>query len=221
MKKIPHIISSVRSFLLLFLLLGSLIDNAQSKAEVLTNKKLPITFLGVDFSKVTYIGDPGTVSLTEMRGLFNRISFLIPSEPNKYNIRRVFKKDSVSFNLESSVESNKNMDTTKIMSFNEKDYMKLEVGDVKGIVSSYNFTHGESGVGLLFVVDGLNKMNEELAMWVTYVNIDTKEVIFTEMVTGRAGGFGFRNHWAGGIASALKKIEMFLYSDWQKKSSGK
>jgi hypothetical protein len=191
--------------------------NAQTRADIFTSKNLPITWLGIDFSSVAYIGDPGTVDPEEMKVLFNKINFLIPSEPNKYDLKAAFKKDSLSYNISSTVESNQKINTSKLISFNSSDYKRLDESAIKKIVSGYNFENGEKGVGLMFVMDGLNKTEEEAAMWVTFINIDTKEVIFTEMLAGRTMGFGFRNHWAGTVCDVIAKVDVAKYWQWKKK----
>jgi hypothetical protein len=66
------------------------------------------------------------------------------------------------------------------------------------------------------VVESLNKNAEKLVAWVTFIDLATKKVIHTEKVEGKAGGFGFRNYWAGGVYKINQEIDKNLYKKWSK-----
>jgi len=182
-------------------------SNGQTKSDIFSNSKTPITWLGIDFSKAIYIGDPGTVSPDEMKGLFTKINMLIISEPDKYDIKKYFNKSTVEINITYTEENNKSIESDKLYSLNSKDYQKNNGSIVKTVVDKYKFEDSEKGIGLIFIVDGMNKMIEEASMWVTFVNMETKEIVFTERLTGTAEGFGFRNHWAGAVYDVMKKVK--------------
>lgn len=188
---------------------------AQTKADVFSDK--PFTYLGIDFSNVVYFGDPGTANNEEMKELFNKINYLVSVEQPKYNIKAAFKRESIEYNINSTLEKNKGLDASKLLTYEPKDCKKLSVEDVKKIIGDYNFTNGETGLGMLFVMAGINKSMEEAYMWVTFINIDTKEVIFAEPVVGIAKGIGFRNHWAGAINDVIDQIKNGYYKTWKKK----
>jgi hypothetical protein len=206
----------LKNHLLYISILISSVASAQTKSDIFGNSKNLITWLGIDFSKVVYIGDPGTVSPEEMKGLFSKINILIISEPDKYDIKKYFRKSNVESNITYTEENNKNVNTEKLISFNSKDYQKFDESIVKTVVDTYKFESSEKGIGLVFIVDGMNKIIEEASMWVTFINIETKEVIFTERLTGKAAGFGFRNHWAGAVEDVMKKVKSTYWQEWFK-----
>jgi len=47
-------------------------------------------------------------------------------------------------------------------------------------------------------------------MWVTFVDMNKKTVLFTKRLTEKSGGFGFRNYWAKTFNNALKDIDKDL-----------
>lgn len=51
----------------------------------------------------------------------------------------------------------------------------------------------------------MNKNIEEGSYWATFIDISTKQVLFTKQITGKAAGFGFRNYWLGRIKNALNE----------------
>lgn len=189
---------------------------AQTKKELFGNVDLPITWLGIDFSNTTFVGDPESTTPSQMKDLFNKINILLTNEPEKYDIKGTFRKNYVESNITYTIEKNNNVDPDKIQSFNSKDAHKLTASKIQTLVNDYKFTGTDTGVGLIFIVDGLNKMDEQANIWVTFVNMSNNAVIFTECITGSAGGFGFRNHWAGAVHDVLKKIDTTLYKEWKK-----
>jgi hypothetical protein len=70
---------------------------------------------------------------------------------------------------------------------------------------------------LIFNVESLNKLIEEGSFWVTFVNMGTKEVLFTERLTAPPSGFGMRNFWAGSVNGVLAKIKKKEFENWRKK----
>ena len=51
-----------------------------------------------------------------------------------------------------------------------------------------------------------------MGIWVTFVDMKSKTVLFTTYQTNPPGGFGFRNYWAKPLYTTLKNME----SDFKK-----
>lgn len=175
----------------------------------------PITYLGIDFSEARYLGDPGTVSREEMKVMTLKINYLIIAEPEKFDLRKTFSKNTVKPNLSLTTRINDHIDPDKIISYNYDDYNRLTADSIKEIISRYKLEDAK-GVGLVFIMEGMNKTAEEAAMWVTFINMADGTVLFTKRVTGRAQGITFRNHWTGAVYSGLKGIYSKEYKQWQK-----
>ncbi len=193
--------------------------SAQTRAEAFSSQT-PITWLGIDFSEAKYFGDPGTVSQEQMKTMTININFLLINETEKYDFHKTFDKDSIINDLKVISDLNNSIDATKIMSFNKEDYTRFNPASIQSMVSKYNLEQNK-GIGLVFVMEGLNKTIEEGAFWVTYINMNDKSVLFTERVTGKSFGFGFRNHWAGSIYNGMKDIKGSRYKKWKIGSSPK
>jgi hypothetical protein len=102
----------------------------------------------------------------------------------------------------------------EFFSDNPDDYKKLNEEKVAGLVKKYNFKDN-TGVGLMFIVDGMSKAKEEAGAWVTFVDMKSKKVLYTYYATGKATGFGFRNYWAGAFLKILKDLKK-EYNDQKK-----
>jgi hypothetical protein len=176
---------------------------------------VPVTWYGVDFTEVRYFGETGTVDTREMITLFSSINMLLISEPDKYQIGKFFYKKQVMPSLSMMDAHNKKTDPDRIISLDFAEYNRMDVEFIKKMVSRLNFG-SDKGLGLMFIMEGLNKTKKEAAMWITYVNVETKEVVFTARVTGQPGGFGFRNHWAGSILEVMERVYRSEYKKWKK-----
>lgn len=210
MKKISY-----RKLLTLVLSFSTIFNSlfAQSRAEAFSSQT-PITWLGVDFSEAKYFGDPGTVSQEQMKTMTININYLLINETEKYDFHKTFEKETIINDIKEISEINNSIDATKIMSLDMKDYTRFNPTSIQTMVSKYNF-ESNKGIGLVFVMEGMNKTIEEGAFWVTYINMSDKSVLFTERITGKGFGFGYRNHWAGSILNGMKDIKSNRYKKWK------
>lgn len=77
--------------------------------------------------------------------------------------------------------------------------------DVASIVRSYKLKH-EKGVGLVFIMDRLVKVQETECLYVVFFDIASRKVLRSERVSEKAWGIGFRNYWFRPVKSAVKKL---------------
>lgn len=199
------------------LALSTLSSFAQTIADVFNKPETPIIWVGIDFSATKYIGDPGTVAPAEMKGLFSKINTLTINEPDKYDITTAFKRSTtVSSKIEVTEAVNEKIEPAQIITPNQSEQNHLSESKIQSMVRRYNFPAGSSGVALAFIMENLSKPTEQETFWVTFIDMKTKSVLFTDKVTGKAAGFGFRNHWAGGVYAGLKEIKSTYYGKWKK-----
>jgi hypothetical protein len=195
------------------------ITHAQNSGSIFI-KETPITWLGIDFSEAKYFGNPGAETSDDMKALYLKINYLVVSEPSKYNIAKCIYKKQVSNNLLPVEEKNRKMDHTKIISFNTADLNRLNTQIIDSMVANYNYGNTK-GIGLVVIMETMDKSQEEAIMWVTFVNTETRKVIFTSKVSGKASGIGFRNHWAATIDEVFRTVYSKEYKKWQQNFSQK
>jgi hypothetical protein len=189
---------------------------AQDKADVF-NPSTEITWLGLDFSGAKFIGDRERLgSESDIRHLIDAINGLMVAEADKYNVAAAIQKKSVENAIDVTNEHNAELDVLALISADGKDHVHLNPSQVEEIISSYDFK-GKSGIGLIFNVESFNKLIEEGSFWITFVNMGSKEVLFTERVTAPPSGFGMRNFWAGSVNGVLAKIKKKEFENWRKK----
>jgi hypothetical protein len=189
---------------------------AQSKSDVFV-KEVPVTWLGLDFSYAKLLGDRERLgSESDVRHLIDAWNDLILAEPDKFDIAKAIGRVKVENEIQITKEHNVDLDVISMFSDEEKDYLHTKVSDVEELIAGYDFKD-LSGIGLMFNVESFNKINVEGSVWITFINLSTKEVLFTERIVAPPTGMGLRNYWAGCIYEILTKIRKKEFEMWRKK----
>lgn len=202
---------------LIMLFAGSTTSFSQTLKDVFTNSESPLLYLGIDFTKAKLINYPDPKVMDIRDRIYTAINDLTVNEPKKFDIAGAFRKSSVNSDLSAVKEKNEKINPDEIASTNIADFNRLQESDIKPVVSALNLG-GKDGVGLLFVMEAMRKEDKkgDAAMWVTFVDMKTKKVLFTERIEGKATGFGFRNYWASTIKEVIDEIDKKRYKEWKK-----
>ncbi|UPK71463.1 hypothetical protein [Chitinophaga filiformis] len=204
------------SFALVFVCLSAGRSHAQTLKEFFSNESTPLTYLGVDFSAAKIEGETATAA--EIVNKFEPINNVIVTESKKYDIAGTFKRTSVSNFLEAVQKLNEGVNPATIKANGVADLEKgLTAADIDKHVKKYDL-HGQKGIGLVFIMDGMSKTNKEAYVYATLIDLSSKKVLLTERFTGKAQGFGFRNYWAYTIYKVLNSIDHGKYKEWKSKA---
>ena len=208
MKKISFLLTMAIIFA------GSVV--AQTKADIFNESK-PITWLGLDFSQVKISGVPQyEVNSTDLREkYFIAWNQLFVNEKDKFEVAKAVNRSEVKYAINVVEPANKKEGA--FFADDDKMYQLLNEEKISELVKSYDFK-GNAGIGMMFFVEGMSKGKEEASMWATFVNMDTKEVLLTRRVTGKNGGFGFRNYWAKSFGKGLDEVNN-NFKNWKKSKS--
>jgi hypothetical protein len=197
MKKIMLVIS---------LLSAISFSTAQTKSEIFSAPS--VTWYGLDFSLIKLLGssdfkDPNAIQ----HKYFKSINELIISEKKKYNLEKFFHKDTINYNLEVVNKNNDSVNYTNLITDDSKYSEFISKPMVQELISKYD-CGSDKGIGVVFVMENFDKMFKKntASMIVTFFDIATKKILFSERMTAEAGGFGFRNFWASSIYKVLKQI---------------
>ena len=171
-------------------------------------------WLGLDFSNTKLLGREGFNDPKKIIDhYFIAWNQLIFDEGAKYDVKKAFKlkqmytEDSYFDAINSTVKLNE--------LFVDRSY-SLSESDINNIVEEYNFSNIKQTIALVFIIERLDKPKEQAVFWVTLINSRTKEIILTERMIGKPGGFGFRNYWAGSIYDIIKQIKKKKHKQWKK-----
>ncbi|MBX2965372.1 MAG: hypothetical protein KF845_04440 [Cyclobacteriaceae bacterium] len=189
---------------------------AQNKNSIFV-EETPITWLGIDFTGAMFFGDEDKFATDEdIHKFMESINDLMLAEPAKYDIAKTFKKNNVTDAFQITAAQNRRFQARALIGKPEDANHQLSATIIQEIVDSYDF-QGKSGVGLMFNVESFSKPTVRGVVWITFVDMATKEVILTERLSNPPGGFGLRNYWAGSIYGILKQIQKKEFMAWQKK----
>lgn len=200
--------------LLLAALLLALSSHAQTLKEFFTTGA-PLTYLGVDFTQARLLGDADAVPTDIRDRHFPAINNVIIAEPKKYDIAGAF-RSQVTTDLSAVTKRNAAINPDRIKSNSSTDYRHLEPADIGKLVQGFDFG-GKKGIGLLLVMDGMSKAEKAATIHIALVDMDSKEVLLTEALEGKAQGFGFRNYWAYTVHKVLEEVEKRRYRQWKAK----
>ncbi len=199
-----------KTLVILFLIaFGAVSLSAQDCSKAFNSTT--ITWFGLDFSKAKMIGAIGFTNPDKIVNYyFDAWNQLIIMESDKYNVKKFFKKNDVDNDLSVVSERNEEVSSDELVIEDSYDFT---ADDVKGIISQYN--SDDDGVGLVFIIEDFNKLEEMGSIWVTFFDISSSKVLFTAKVSEEPGGWGFRNYWARCIYEVMKTSKKNL-NKWEK-----
>ena len=196
----------LKSIMLFVLIAFAFTAKAQTIQDVLSDKNIPITYYGIDFTKALLIGDSKARVSDIVARQYAGINDLMVNEADKYDFAGAFKRKELPANLELAKKRNDGIDSNKIVSSNTADYNHLSESDAAAIIKNYK-TAGTDGLGLLLVVDAMSKPRERISAWVILFDNKTKKIVLNERHEGKVGmAFSFRTYWASGIKNIISSL---------------
>lgn len=191
---------------------------SQTLNEFFNNSEMRLTYLGIDFTKARLINDPNANSFDVRNKLYPSVNYVVINEPKKFDIAGAFRKSNVGNDLSAVNARNEKINAEEITSSNTDDFYRLKEADFTSIVKGLDIS-GKSGIGLLFVMEGMKKQGKggEASMWVLLIDMKSKKVLMSERFENKASGIGSRNYWASTIRGTLEDINKKKYKEWKAK----
>ena len=199
-------ILTILSFLLL-----SFSTFAQTEAE-LKSGEASVVWLGVDCSHMKFIGDAnqwagfGDINNEQLiNKYFPGWNQLFINEAKKYDVAKALRRSKVEYDVKQVQKLNQQSIKQNFFSMDPNDFDHWTEKDIQKFVSKYSAGKGE--IGMSIIVEAMDKEKGMTSMWITFIRLKDKKVIFTKRLEEKAGGFGFRNYWASSFHKALKTTE--------------
>jgi len=168
-----------------------------------------IVWFGADFSNVKFVGNAADfANLPDIRNrILNSINALFVSEPDKYNVKKAFKKDKVITDLSVNDKRNLTLDIDKVLVDTEQTLSKETI---QAMIKEYTPKEATTGIGGCFVMENLVKKEKDpyASLYVVFFDIATKNVLICEKTSAKAGGIGFRNFWAKTVFLTIDDFSM-------------
>lgn len=191
--------------------------SAQTLKDFFSSSEVPLTYLGIDFTNAKVLNEISQNAMDIRDRHYVGINDLMLKEFKKYDIGKAFNKSLVTNDISQAKAKNAKIDAEKIMESSADD-LRLKKANIESIVKGYDFS-GKKGIGLLFIMETMNKTSEKGSMYVTLIDMASNKVLLTERMTGAAGGIGFRNCWIKTIYFVLAEIRKSKYNEWKSANS--
>ena len=210
------------NLLFTFVLLISAIPSfSQTLQEFFSNRSTQLTYLGIDYTKNLFYKN-SDANPTEIRDkYYPGINDLVVKEQydKSYDIGAAFgRKNTIIIDLSAVTANNKKIDVGNIVSSRKSDFERLKEADIKSCVEALPL-EGKEGIGLVFIMEGMKKIGGKGygSVWITLIDMKTKEVLITERIVREAEGFSFRNYWVSVIRRTIGEIDWSKYKEWKRK----
>jgi len=175
------------------------------------------TWFGLDFSEAYFIGSEGFTNPQDIKDrYFDSWNILINNEYDKYDIGKYFQKENVEFSLDNVTARNKEVNIYDRVIDDNSKMLHLDESKVQEIIASYEFKNDEQGLGIVLIVESFSKTSQMANYYVTFFDIDSKKVLLTDRMDGKASGFGIRNYWAKSYSQVFKAVPK-KYNTWKNK----
>ncbi len=166
-----------------------------------------LTYFGLDCTELVVIGESATGE-DIVNKYFVSWNGVVINEEKKYDFGKAFKKKQVNKDIAYVSKQNAQRNPADVIAYESKSISEDEL--VRHI-KSYDVEG--SGVGLVFVLENFNKIEEQGTMWVTFFDIESKQVLMAKHMSAKPGGFGMRNFWVRTVYDVLQDSRK-QYKKW-------
>lgn len=205
---------SFKWFFTLLLLSAMLPVGAQTLKEFFNSPDVPLTYLGIDFTRAKVLNDIAANAADIKDRQFASINQVIVNEPKKYDFQKALSRYAVTNDISLVNAKNANIDAEKIIESGDTKQEQFTKSTIESIVKEYQFSD-KKGIGLMLIMESMNKASATASMHVTFIDMSTGKVLLTERMTAKAAGFGFRNYWAKTVYEVLNDIRKSKYKAWK------
>lgn len=166
-----------------------------------------VVFFGFDFSNVKLIGtgefnDPKSIRDKYFPG-WNKY-FDDRRDDGECSVKKNYKKETVIYDFGMVTQRNKDVNYKNLV-IDDQDY-SFNSGVIENTIKTYETDL--KGLGLVIIVETLNKPKHLATMYATFFDIQTKKVILAKPLKGAASGkYGFNNYWESGLVRGFRSFK--------------
>lgn len=228
--------------LITVLCVSLLYGHAQTPKEKIVATK-EITWYGLDFSNQKLVGEKDDYQVYDLLYELGDMNRAIVAESQKYNLKKTFRKNVVSIDLSIAEDQLYKLDLDNVYKICDPDSIRISESSIQQIIHLYNYdkhdrtisttapskssgfrlhanpgmtfrTGSHPGIGLVFLMEYLDKNLKEVSLVAVFFDIPSKKVLHTERIIARPSGGWFRNYYMGAIKDVLSQLGT-AYSYWR------
>ncbi len=197
------------------MMLAPVIAFGQRDMSDFLEESCDVVWFGLDFTQAKMIGSDGfndPVAIKE--DYFRKWNHLMISEGEKYDWGKALLVSDLKYDY-GIVDVVNNQVKVKYLVINKSHSISEE--DISRAVAQYKIKDYKDAIGVVVVVESFDKIKEQGTGYITFFDVASKKVLYNHKVIGEAGGFGFRNYWAGAIYNWMKYTKGKVMKDIKKK----
>lgn len=166
-----------------------------------------VVFFGFDFSKAKLIGSGEFNNPQSIRDnnfpAWNKY-FDDQREDGECSVTKNYKKETVVYDYKIVTQRNKDINYKNLV-IDDQEY-SLSDGAITSTIKQYD--SDQKGLGLVIIVESLNKPKHLVTMYAVFFDIPTKKVKLVKCLKGKASGmFGFSYYWLSGLGRAFRSFK--------------
>ena len=221
----------IRLLQTIFFVFLSLASIAQEKSESDVFKAKTITWYGVDFTSVKLLGSFNSFQSVgdnfgdSLKTVYFEKWNQIIADPSKFDLKTIFHVDHVNIHLDSANAFNTQIETEQIYG-TDPDATELRLSQIQSVVTPY--ANANTGIGLLFIVERLDKTQETAVLDLVSFDESTGKVLFAKRLYGSTGasviniGSSTKNdmitYWLKSFNTILQDLGKTRWEKWKKQS---
>lgn len=174
------------------------------------DKKVPMTYLGIDFSYCKLFGD----KFEDPKTFFSQLNALLMEEKGKYDMNGAVRRSDLPYQY-SIVEKRNAAIEEKALT--EKVGETITFSDLQNIVDEYDLAAAgiTDGLALVLICDNMSAPRVDAAYYYVIFDVASKKVVISDRIVGRAGGNGQRNYWARSIYETITIVRDKKFIQWK------
>lgn len=171
-------------------------------------------WLGLDFSEAKMVGsskfgDAGRVKDYYMKEWNNVVVF----EMRKYNFTKHYKIKDVAYRKEITDSVNVKIDATDL--FTEESTEEFTPSKLQEIVNKYDLSKVDKKYAFSYIIQEFNGKANTATIWITVIDVETKQIVKYSRMQEKARGGGFRNFWLGAVFETLLQSRKMVAKEWK------
>ncbi|MCK5775766.1 MAG: hypothetical protein KAH25_06315 [Bacteroidales bacterium] len=179
----------MKKLLLILFLIPSVLSWSQTKSELFNSTE--INFYGLDFTFAKYVAHkklPDPLEIVER--YYREWNNMYLDEYDGYDMTRPFKKDFVYYD---TLVYGRNAMVSSVDLLVEKPE-SLDMKAIRSYIETYA-DKSKTGFGAVYIIESLNASDKYLSAWLTFFDVKTGDLVFSEPIRVRANGRNFHLLW--------------------------
>jgi hypothetical protein len=164
------------------------------------------TWFGIDYTHCYFLMPMDFPSVSDLEAKFEAWNNLVLTERDKYIDKTIGKSRKIKYDIDMIKERNAEIDAKSRLTEDGFKTSHLSSDMIQDIVDNYDIDEGMKGIGLVLIAESYSKPNVKGAYYVTFFDMESRQVLYTERMLGKPSGFGLRNYWAGSYRDVLKDL---------------